>query len=126
MPAFVHWVHGTGALLIVAGLSGTAVTDSSLEKRFGATDRNRARRQPNEAWMRPIDESIVEILAESDLVLTPAVVAYNIGYSREEVNRRLSELETHGLVERVERSKYRITDDGRGWSGGSCRSTRKE
>jgi Mn-dependent DtxR family transcriptional regulator len=46
------------------------------------------------------------------LVLTPAIIAYNIDYSRGEVNRRLAELETHGLAEKVERGKYRLTDQG--------------
>jgi len=59
----------------------------------------------------PIDERILEALAQG-LVLSPAVIALNIDKSRSEVNRRLSELVGIGLVERVKRGYYEITDAG--------------
>ena len=59
----------------------------------------------------PIDECILEALAHG-LVLSPAVIALNIDKSRSEVNRRLSELVDIGLVERVKRGYYEITDAG--------------
>lgn len=101
VPALVHWVHGTGALLIVAGFSRASMAESPLDGRFNSVVRDPARHRSREAWMRPIDDRILECCSRSGLVLTPAVIAYNIGYSREEVNRRLSELEARSLVERV-------------------------
>jgi DNA-binding IclR family transcriptional regulator len=59
-----------------------------------------------------MDDRVLELFHTSDLVLTPAIIAYNIDYSRGEVNRRLAELETHGFVEKVERGKYRLTEQG--------------
>jgi len=59
----------------------------------------------------PIDERILEALA-TGLVLSPAVIAVNIDKARSEVNRRLSELVDIGLVERVKRGYYEITDAG--------------
>jgi len=56
---------------------------------------------------------ILGLFHSTDLVLTPSVLAYNIDYSREEVNRRLVELEERGLVRKPERGKYRITALGR-------------
>jgi DNA-binding IclR family transcriptional regulator len=60
----------------------------------------------------PIDDRILEILSESGLVLSPAVIAYNIDKSRDEVNRRLSVLTEEGFVVREKRGYYRIAMDG--------------
>jgi predicted transcriptional regulator len=46
------------------------------------------------------------------LVLSPSVIAFNIDKARSEVNRRLSVLVDHGLVERVKRGYYKITETG--------------
>jgi predicted transcriptional regulator len=51
-------------------------------------------------------------------VLSPAVIALNIDKSRSEVNRRLSELVGIGLVERVKRGYYEITDAGERYLSG--------
>lgn len=74
--------------------------------------------RPREDWARPLDGRILEACAASGFVLTPAVIAYTIEYSREEVNRRLSELERRSFVERIDRGKYRITSHGRQYSFG--------
>lgn len=65
----------------------------------------------------PIDERILEALAYG-LVLSPAVIAFNIDKSRSEVNRRLSELVDIGLVRRVKRGYYEITDAGEQYLSG--------
>lgn len=112
-PALVHWVHGTAALLVVAGLYDPLEGDLREEAWSELVLDEPARiRQPPE-WMLPIDDAILELFHNSDLVLTPSIVAYNIDYSREEVNRRLAELEDRGYVERVERGKYRVTTLGK-------------
>ena len=59
-------------------------------------------------WTTEMDVEILKVLSPM-LVLTPAVIADNIGRSREAVSRRLNSLEAGGLVEKVERGKYRIT-----------------
>jgi len=80
-------------------------------------------RHPGE-WMVPMDDEILELFHSAHLVLTPAIIAYNIDRSREEVNRRLSELETRQLVERVERGKYRITQLGERYLQGTLAGDR--
>jgi predicted transcriptional regulator len=111
-PALVHWVHGLGALLVLLGLLRTA-RSASPDRRLDGVIRDPRRVRRSEEWMRPIDDRILEACDASGFVLTPAVIAYNIEYSREEVNRRLGELERRSFVERVERGKYRITERGR-------------
>jgi len=73
-------------------------------------------RKPAE-WMTPLDDRILEAL-NAGLVLSPSIIAYNIEKSREAVSRRLSELADRGLVRRVERGKYEITDRGRAYLKG--------
>ncbi|RQG92351.1 transcriptional regulator [Natrarchaeobius chitinivorans] len=60
----------------------------------------------------PIDDRILETLDSSGLILSPAVLAINIDKSRDEVNRRLSVLVDYGVVRRVKRGYYEITDLG--------------
>ena len=60
----------------------------------------------------PIDERIIEILADSGLILSPTIIAENIDKSRPEVNRRLSELADRGFVHRVKRGRYVISERG--------------
>lgn len=111
-PRGVHWIHAGAALFVVAGLyrpvcaalRRPAWTEVLLEE---CSD---LRRRPD--WMMPIDETILQTLATSGLILTPAVIAFNADYSREEVNRRLTKLTAEGLVDRVERGKYRLTEEG--------------
>jgi len=63
-------------------------------------------------WMQlPTDERILEILSLG-LVLSPKVIAKNIGKSRVQVSKRLSVLVDYGLVTRVERGYYEITELG--------------
>lgn len=74
-------------------------------------------REPVPGIQLPIDERILEALAYG-LVLSPAVIAFNIDKSRSEVNRRLSELVDIGLVRRVKRGYYEITDAGEQYLSG--------
>nr|WP_089871661.1 MarR family transcriptional regulator [Halogranum rubrum] len=68
--------------------------------------------------MKPTDDQILEILGNSGLVLSPSIIAFNAGFTRNHVNNRLSEFTEKGLVRRVERGKYEITDDGLGYLSG--------
>ena len=62
-------------------------------------------------WMTELDKEIVELL-NSELILTPAVIAENIDRSRGAVARRLGTLEAGGLVEKHGRGKYKVTSEG--------------
>ena len=67
--------------------------------------------------MTPMDDRVLEVL-DAGLVLSPTIIAYNIDKSREAVGRRLSELSEAGLVNRIERGRYEITDRGRAYLAG--------
>ena len=62
-------------------------------------------------WTTDLDKEILELL-NSELVMTPAVIAENIERSRGAVARRLGTLEAGGLVEKQGRGKYRISSEG--------------
>lgn len=64
-----------------------------------------------------MDDRILEVL-NAGLVLSPTIIAYNIDKSREAVGRRLSELSTAGMVRRIERGRYEITDLGQEYLAG--------
>lgn len=121
-PRFLHWVHGVAALAAIVGLSGPVQADLRGEpwNELLLEDPTDGRRSAE--WMVPLDDAILELLYDSELVLTPAVVAYNLEYSRAEVNRRLTELEAEGLVERVDRGKYRLADAGERYVAGELGS----
>ncbi|MFC6772154.1 transcriptional regulator [Halorubrum pallidum] len=64
-----------------------------------------------------MDDRILEVL-NAGLVLSPTIIAYNIDKSREAVGRRLSELSKSGLVKRIERDRYEITERGSAYRTG--------
>ena len=74
--------------------------------------------RPRVEWMNQTDDRILELLAESDLVLTPAVMARNLEYTRNWVSRRVGKLEDAGLVEPMDSGYYRISDRGRAYLAG--------
>jgi predicted transcriptional regulator len=80
-------------------------------------------RTPREWMQLPIDERILEALDSSGMILSPAVISINIDKSRDEVNRRLSELTNKGLVTRVKRGYYEITDEGSAYLRGDLDAT---
>lgn len=69
-------------------------------------------------WMTPMDDLLLEALESSDMVLSPSIISFNLDLSREAVNRRLQTLADYGLVEKIERGKYEITDEGKGYLSG--------
>lgn len=66
--------------------------------------------KPN--WATESDMKILHMLKRTDLILTPSVIAENLDISRVTVTNRLSTLQGAGLVEKVDRGKYRISDKG--------------
>lgn len=111
-PSLVHWVHGIGALCVVLGLYDPVHNDLRTEEWARLLLHEPAQIRRPADWMTPMDDAVLELFHSSELVLTPAIIAFNIDHSREEVNRRLTALEEHGLVERVKRGKYRLTELG--------------
>ena len=111
-PAYLHLVHGVAALLVIFGLYDPVHNDLRKDEwaRLLLQEPSELR-HPGE-WMVPMDDEILELFHSAHLVLTPSIIAFNIDRSREEVNRRLTELTEHNLVERVDRGKYRITEFG--------------
>jgi len=69
-------------------------------------------------WMNQTDDRVLELLAESDLILTPAVIATNFEYTRNWVSRRIGKLEDAGLVEPVDSGYYQISGRGRVYLAG--------
>ena len=59
-------------------------------------------------WTTELDEEILELL-NTEMTLTPSIIAENINRSRGAVTRRLNTLEAGGLVKKMARGKYRIT-----------------
>lgn len=122
-PAWVHVVHGVAALLVVAGLYEPVHRNLRAGGSLTMLVKEPSSMRLPPSWMTPMDDDILELFHSADLVLTPAIIAYNLEYSREEVNRRLSELENHDVVERVDRGKYRTTRRGEQYILGGLRSS---
>lgn len=67
--------------------------------------------------MRPKDEHILEIMREEGNMTPTALEELEVTVSNYASNR-LSKMADYGLVERVARGLYRITDDGRAFLDG--------
>lgn len=117
-PTYVHWIHGVASVLVVLGLYDPLENDVRREAWADVLFQDPCQVRQPEDWMLPIDDAILGLFGSADLVLTPSIIAYNIDYSRDEVNRRLVELERRGFVDKVERGKYRITALGRQYLDG--------
>ena len=74
--------------------------------------------RPRVDWMNQTDDRILELLDESDLILTPAVMARNLDYTRNWISRRVGKLESAGLIEPIDSGYYRISDRGRAYLAG--------
>lgn len=111
-PSLEHWIHGVAGLFAIVGLYGPVHGDLRTGSWTTLLPTGAAERQQQADWMVPMDDAILQLLSASNLVLSPAIIAYNLGYSREEVNRRLTTLASYGLVERIERGKYRLAESG--------------
>lgn len=62
-------------------------------------------------WITDLDREICKLLA-TGLILTPSVIGKNIDRPRSSISNRLSTLEAGGLVEKVERGHYKLTEKG--------------
>lgn len=117
-PELLHWLHGIASLLVILGLYNPVKNKIRRDAWADVLLREPSQVREPADWMLPIDDAILGVFHSTDLVLTPSIIAYNIDYSRDEVNRRLVELEKRGFVNRVERGKYRITKLGQQYFDG--------
>lgn len=62
-------------------------------------------------WLTDMDLEILDVLG-SNLILSPSIIAENIDRSREGVSNRLSALNAGGMVDKIDRGKYKITAAG--------------
>jgi len=69
--------------------------------------------RPRVPWMTSADNRILEFLDEKDIVATPQVIAANIDYTRQYVNKRIRILAQNELVEKNDEPLYQITERGR-------------
>jgi predicted transcriptional regulator len=65
----------------------------------------------NPDWLTEMDIQILDALARG-LTLTPSIIADNTDRSRAGVSQRLSTLQAAGYVEKIDRGKYEITEEG--------------
>jgi predicted transcriptional regulator len=68
--------------------------------------------------MNQTDDRILLLLEESGLMLSPAVIAANLEYTRGWVSKRLRKLLEAGLVEKSQSSYYEITERGEQYLAG--------
>jgi len=62
-------------------------------------------------WLTEMDQEIINVLG-TNLILSPSIIAENIDRSRRGVSNRLNALQAGGLVEKIERGKYELTEEG--------------
>jgi|AntDeeMinimDraft_4_1070355.scaffolds.fasta_scaffold15854_1 predicted transcriptional regulator len=62
-------------------------------------------------WMTGTDLQILAALM-TGLILSPSIIATNTGRSREGISRRLNTLQAADYVKKVDRGKYKITEEG--------------
>nr|WP_254280668.1 winged helix-turn-helix domain-containing protein [Halomicroarcula marina] len=74
--------------------------------------------RPRVSWMNQTDDRILALLDESGLMLSPAVIAVNLDYTRNWVSKRLALLLDAGLVQKSQSSYYEITDLGEQYLSG--------
>lgn len=81
-------------------------------------------RRPRVSWMTAGDDRILETLEDSQLALTPRVLAYNVNYTRNYMSKRLAKLLAAGLVDRVDDDGfYRITEFGQSYLYGELEAS---
>lgn len=86
-PGLVHWVHSIASILVILGLYDPLKNDIRNDARAEVLLGEPSIVRNPEDWMLPIDDAILSLFHSTDLVLTPSIIAYNIEYSRDEVNR---------------------------------------
>jgi len=65
-------------------------------------------------WMKPVDDQILELMKDEGNLTPRAVDDFGIAVS-DYAGDRFAVLRRYGLVERISRGLYRLTDDGRAY-----------
>lgn len=65
-------------------------------------------------WMKPVDDQILELMRDEGNLTPRAVDDFGVAVS-DYAGDRFSVLRRYGLVERISRGLYRLTDDGRAY-----------
>jgi len=68
-------------------------------------------------WMNPVDDEILEVLRDEGNLTPGAVEDFGVTVS-DHAGDRLSVLARYGLVERISRGLYRLTDAGAAYLDG--------
>lgn len=68
-------------------------------------------------WMMPVDDKIMEYL-QSEGTSTPSRIGEGIGNDSNYVTQRCSELTNRGLLQRIARGVYQLTDQGQAYLEG--------
>ena len=76
--------------------------------------------------MNQTDDRILELLEDSSLTLSPAVIAENTDYARSWVSTRLGKLKEADLVSQVKPGYYRISDAGSAYLVGDLNASELE
>lgn len=122
-PHLTHLIHIFAGLLVIWGLYSPLHNDLRTDQwnRLLFRDPGVARR-PDE-WMTPMDDEILQLFHSTHLILSPSIIAENIDYSRDEINRRLRILEDHEYVSRSGRGRYQLTTFGEKYIRGTAVET---
>ena len=75
-------------------------------------------RRPRIGWMTQADDRILEVMEDSGLILTPAVLHENIDYSRNYISDRCRTLNEAGLLAKDGEGLYYITEKGKAYLSG--------
>lgn len=65
-------------------------------------------------WMKPVDDQILELMRDEGNLTPTAVDQFGVTVS-DYAGDRLGVLAKYGLVERIARGLYRLTDEGRAY-----------
>lgn len=77
-------------------------------------------RRPNVEWITTADDRILEIMGETNLQLSPKILAAETPFHKKHIQKRLRVLLMAGLVSKEGKGLYRITDLGRRYLTGEA------
>jgi len=115
-PPYLNLLHD-----IVTERNGNVSGPHPIKNCYAPAFENESMR-PRVEWMNQTDDRILELLDESGLELSPAILARNLDYSRSWVSRRLKKLLDAGLVSVEDSSYYSITQKGRNYLSGKLKA----
>lgn len=68
-------------------------------------------------WMAPTDDAILELIEEEGNLTPQAIEDFGVSVA-DHAGKRCSTLAKYGLLERISRGLYRLTDKGEGYLAG--------